>query len=172
MTTQSIATSISRGSLRPNVRRTMGNIILMLLTATSLMGAPKKPDFSGRWELDQTRSQLRHMTKWDSLVLAIEHQDPRLNISMTTKYSDGSDFTRLLPLTTDGKDVSMDGKGKSPRIYRASWSGARLIVRWNEGAGITETWILSPDGKTMTIAGSSSAADGKPESWKYVMMKK
>ena len=157
---------------RINIRRAASIAILMLSTTVPLICAPKTPDFSGRWELDPANSQLPPMTKWDSLVLAIEHQDPRLNIRMTTKYSDGGDFTRQLPLTTDGKEVSMDSKGNRPRIYRATWVGARLTIKWNERGESTETWTLSPDGKTMTILGSTSPVDGKSETWKYVMVKK
>ena len=172
MARSSNTTAVGVSVERLNIRRAVAIVILMLSMTAVLFGELKKPDFSGRWELDPAKSQLRPMTKWDNLVLAVEHQEPRLNISMTTKYSDGADFTRRLPLTTDGKEVSMDSKGKGPRIYRASWAGVRLVIKWNEGGATTETWILSPDAKTMTINGSTTSADGKSETWKYVMVKK
>jgi len=155
---------------RTVVRRAFGIAILPLLIAASLPAAPKRPNFSGAWEMDTVKSQLRP-TKWNSLALAVEHQEPNLNIKVTLKYPQGSGYLYQIPLTTDGKEASVD-MGKNVRVYRANWLGAKLVIKWNEDGARTETWSLAQDGKTLTIAGSAKLTGGGAEQWKYVMNKK
>lgn len=162
--------SKSNPALSPDGRRAIGIAVLMSLIAASNMAAQKKPDFSGRWELDGANSQLRP-TKWNNLALAIEHSEPGMKIKVTLKYPQGPDYSYQIPLATDGRQVSVD-MGKNTRIYRASWRGAKLIINWNEEGERTETWTLSQDGKMLTIIGSANLTNGGAESWKYVMERK
>jgi len=148
----------------------MGIMILMLMVAAPLLAAQKKPDFSGRWELDAAKSQLRP-TKWNSLAMVIEHREPKLSINMILKYPQGPDYTYQIPLTTNGGEAAVD-MGKNTRSYRAAWAGANLALKWNEEGERKETWTLSQDGRTLTIVGSAKLVDGKSETWKYVMIKK
>lgn len=152
------------------INRWVGTIILMLMVATSLLAAQKKPNFSGRWELDATKSQLRP-TKWNDLAMVIEHQEPKLSINMSLKYPQGPDYTYQIPLTTNGSEATVD-MGKNTRSYRATWVGANLALKWNEDGERKETWTLSQDGRTLMIVGSAKLTDGKSETWKYVMVKK
>ena len=152
------------------MKQWVGIIALMLMVAASLLAAQKKPDFSGRWELDAAKSQLRP-TKWNSLAMVIAHQEPKLKINLILKYPQGPDYTYQIPLTTDGSAASVD-MGKNVRLYRANWVGANLALKWNEDGERKETWTLSQDGRTLTIVGSAKLTDGKAETWKYVMVKK
>src|SRR5262245_28229910 len=128
-----------------NGRRAIGISMLMSLIVTSQTAAQKKPDFSGRWELDAAKSQLRP-TKWNNLALAVEHQEPNLKIIVTLKYPQGPDYSYQIPLTTDGAQASVD-MGKNTRVYRANWLNAKLVIKWNEEGERTETWTLSQDGR-------------------------
>jgi hypothetical protein len=152
------------------MKRVTSIIILMLIATALPLAAPKKPDFSGRWELDAAKSELRP-TKWNSLALVIEHQEPKLRINISLKYPQGPNYTYQIPLTTDGSAASVD-MGKNARVYRATWVGANLLLKWNEGGERKENWALSRDGRTLTIVGSAKLVDGKSEAWKYVMIKK
>src|SRR5438046_1883984 len=120
-----------------SMKQWMGIIGLMLMIASSMLGAPKKPDFSGRWELDAAKSQLRP-TKWNSLVMVIEHQEPKLKIKISLKYPQGPDYTDQIPLTTDGSAAPVD-MGKQARVYHATWVGANLVLKWNEEGERKET---------------------------------
>jgi hypothetical protein len=148
----------------------MGVAILLLLLVT-LTAAQKKPNFSGRWELDPAKSQLRPLTKWNHLALVVEHQEPKLNVNMTTKFANGDANTSELPLTTDGREVALE-TGKVSRLYRTNWVGAKLVVKWDQGGERSETWALSPDGKTLTIDCAAKPANGPAQSWKHVLIKK
>lgn len=157
-------------SLQSGGRRTIVSVQLMLLIAASQMAAQKKPDFSGRWELDTAKSQLRP-TKWNSLALAVEPQGSKLKINVTLKYPQEPDYNYQIPLTTDGTRVSVD-MGKNTRVYHSTWLGAKLVIKWNEDGERTETWSLSQDGRTLTIIGSAKLTSGGAENWKYVMERK
>jgi len=150
-------------------KRTLAIAAAVLSIAASHYAGTKKGDFSGRWELDTTKSQLRP-TKWNNLALTVAHKEPRLEIAVTLKYPQGPDYSYRVPLTTDGKPASVD-MGKNTRIYRSTWLGAKLVIRWNEDGDRTETWTLSPDGRNLTIVGSGKLSNGGTESWKYVMVR-
>jgi hypothetical protein len=161
---------LSGGAPRLNLERGIGVAILLLLLV-SLTAAQKKPNFSGRWEMDTAKSQLRPLTKWNHLSLAVEHQEPKLIVNMTTRYADGGESTTQLPLTTDGREVALDVT-KGSRIYRTNWVGAKLVIKWDQGGERSETWTLSPDGKTLTIDCSAKPANGPEQNWKHVLNKK
>jgi hypothetical protein len=145
-------------------------VFLLLLATMSLLAAPKRPNFSGRWELDAAKSQMRP-TKWNSLALDVEHQEPKLRIKVTLKYPDGGEYPYQIPLSTDGQPASVD-MGKNVRVYRANWRAPQLALKWNEDGERTESWTLAPDGKTLTIIGSAKLTNGGVERWKYVLVKK
>jgi len=157
-------------ALWPVIRRAVEIAVLAPLIAAALAAAPKKPDFSGNWEMDAAKSQLRP-TKWNSLALAVEHREPKLKINVTLKYPQGSDYSYQIPLTTDGQPASVD-MGKNTRAYRAKWLGSKLMLKWNEDGERTETWTLARDGKTLTIIGSAKLTNGGSERWKYALVKK
>jgi hypothetical protein len=145
-------------------------IIILSIAAPQMSAPPKRPDFSGRWELDSAKSQLRP-TKWNNLALTVEHQEPKVKIVVTLKYPQGPDYSYQIRLTTDGKPSSVD-MGKNTRVYRSAWFGAKLVIKWNEDGERTETWTLSEDRRTLTITGSSKLTAGGMENWKYVMERK
>ena len=147
----------------------IGIIIAILMAAVSVAGQTK-PDLSGRWELNAAQSHMRE-TKWNAIGFVIEHREPKLNIKIAQKYPQGSDYVYDLPLTTDGKAVSID-MGKNVRVYQAAWTGTQITLKWSEDGQRTETWSLSPDGRTLTVLGSAKLTDGTAETWKYVMTKK
>ena len=157
-------------TLCPAIRRSFEIAFMALLIAASLTAAPKRPNFTGNWEMEAAKSQLRP-TKWNSLALAVEHQEPKLKINVKLIYPRGPDYSYQIPLTTDGKPASVD-MGKNVRAYRANWLGPKLTLKWNEDGERTETWSLSNGGMTLTIIGSAKLANGGSERWKYVMAKK
>jgi hypothetical protein len=156
-----------RVSSYPALNRAIGIALLGFITVDPQFASSKKPDLSGRWELDGAKSQLRP-TKWNNLALTVEHKEPTMKIVVTLKYPQGPDYSYQIPLTTDGRPASVD-MGKNTRLYRSTWIGSKLLIKWNEDGDRTETWSLSPDGRTMTIVGSAKLTNGGAESWKYVM---
>jgi hypothetical protein len=163
--------------------RVIGIAVTLLLFAAPAVFAQKKPNFSGRWELNKTKSPPSRM---ENRVMVIEHRDPQIKVNLMEKYPDGERTWNPLQLTTDGKKgfyTQVDGK--SEQNFQAAWEGAKLVIKWNQDreptGRKTETWTLSPDGKTLTInlsrltpEGKASNPDqaGKPVTQTIVMNKK
>lgn len=163
-------------------------IAATILLAASSVAAQKKPNFSGTWEMDKAKSQLRLQSQLEHLVMVIEHQEPKLKVTVTEKHAPPTgERNYVLQLTADGSEISSTlGQGTIPQSSRTSWEAAKLVTKWNQanestpmsgpqrGRGLpkTETWTLAEDGKTLTITGSAQRGDGQPSTWKYVMVKK
>ncbi len=61
-----------------------------------------KPNFSGSWFLDKEKSDFGGMPAPESLSEVIEHHEPKIVITTTTKQS-GSEDQRVVRFTTDGQ---------------------------------------------------------------------
>jgi bla regulator protein blaR1 len=131
------------------------------------------PDFSGRWNLDKSRSNLPSPSPED-LVETIDHRDPQLKIVTTSRDWSAREpiaqtlFTVMIPeisTTTDNREnTAQFGPGELKSKTR--WDAKNLVTEWGlERDGQREmegTWTrsLSADGKTMTL----QVVAGEPES--------
>ena len=142
------------------------------VTEKSVMAMPGGPhtDFSGRWKLDKTKSALPSASP-DDLVEVIDHRDPQLRITTTSKDW-SADFwlniqkpiaVTLFALTIPEWVATTDGVERSEKYGPAElksktyWEGERLITAWSlERDGrpeITGEWVrsLSADGRTQSL---------------------
>jgi len=122
------------------------------------------PDFSGRWNLDKSSSNLPSPSPED-LVETIDHRDPQLRIGTSSKDWGPSEpiaktlFALMIPevsTTTDNREnTAKFGPGELKSKTR--WEGKSLVTEWGlERDGQSEmegTWArsLSADGKTLTL---------------------
>jgi hypothetical protein len=141
----------------------IGIAVTLLLFAAPGVLAQKKPNFSGHWELNKTKSS---STRMENRVMVIEHRDPQIKVNLTEKYPNGEQVWNPLQLTTDGKKgfyTQVDGK--SEQNFQVAWEGAKLVIKWNQDreptGRKTETWTLSPNGKTLTITLTRLTPEGK-----------
>ena len=133
-------------------------------------GSRSHPDWSGRWELDKTKSTLPPASPAD-LVDLIDHRDPQLRITTTSKDWSAEFglniqkpialtlFTLTIPewvATTDGVERS-EKYGPAELKSKTHWEGDRLITVWSlERDGrpeITGEWVrsLAADGRTQSL---------------------
>jgi len=128
------------------------------------------PDFSGRWELDKASSNLPPQSP-DDLVQVVDHRDPQLRITTTSKdWSAEFGLNTQKPIavtlfaltipewvaTTDGIERT-ERYGPAELKSQTRWEGERLITAWSlERDGkveITGEWVrsLSADGRTQRL---------------------
>jgi hypothetical protein len=111
-------------------------------------------NYSGTWKLNLSKSDFGIAPPSNSRTDVIEHSDPALKVHTTDDGAQGlQDYT--LNMTTDGKQATNDVGGGIEVKNTAAWEGANLIVGSKldiQGTEITAkaTWMLSPDGKTLT----------------------
>ena len=132
-----------------------------------------RPDFSGTWELDRSKSNFglfrdRPVSKADS-TLVITHRDPELKIERTLKLN-GQQETKQFAYYTDGRGETNPATiGAGEVKSKTKWDGERVAaqskLKWpgRDGAAgpeldLTQRWQVSSDGKTLTNSTVISSA--------------
>ena len=113
-----------------------------------------KPDFSGKWLLEQSKSK---NVDFD-LTLTVEHREPEMKVTKVYNFK-GAKRTVEENYFTDGRAAADSAFGADAISQKAIWRGGTLIrtkqVSKNGGKAIeqttTENWELSKDGKTLTL---------------------
>jgi hypothetical protein len=130
-----------------------------------------KPDFTGTWLLDRTKSNVGSSSRPDQ-PLKIVHRDPELRITHRSEnngqvnaldlvyYTDARGETNPTTMfLSTGTDMNQQGHDKDVTKSKTGWSGNKLVTRStlrNVIAGrflefeIVDEWRLSDDGKTLT----------------------
>lgn len=126
-----------------------------------------KPDFSGSWVLDKEKSDFGGTPAPESMTEVIEHNEPKIVITTTSKQSSGED-QRVVRLTTDGAENSNEFAGHQVKTT-THWDTDKLvtIVQDQGGRQFTETRVLSADRKTQRVTLDSGMGQQK-----LVMIKK
>lgn len=139
--------------------------LLFALGAVAVTGqANAKPNFSGEWKLNASKSEFGPMPAPTSRVDKITHADPDLKISSTAAGPQG-EMTLDLKYTTDGKEVTNEIRG-NPTKSTAAWDGDALVITTKlsmQGNDITlaDKWTLSEDGKILTVNRHIKAPQGE-----------
>jgi hypothetical protein len=123
-----------------------------------------RTDFSGRWELDKSHSELPSPAP-DNLVEVIDQHGSELKVTTTSKDWNTSKpiavslFALLLPefsTTTDHKE-SIQQFGPGQIRSKTHWEESDLVTDWtlerNGQVAVTGRWVrrLSEDGNTQTV---------------------
>ena len=150
--------------------------ILICAVGTSLAqqkqrAAKTKPDFTGTWLLDPSRSNVGPSRTPDR-PLQITHHDPELKITRMVEhngqvtgqdliyYSDGRGETNPTTMfLSTSTDVNPQRHDKDVTKSKTSWSGNKLVTRSTLRSliasrelefDIIDEWKLSQDGKALT----------------------
>jgi len=123
-----------------------------------------RTDFSGRWELDKSQSDLPSPAP-DNLVEVIDQHGSELRVTTTSKDWNTSKmiavtlFALMLPefsaTTDDHETVQPFGPGQIRS--KTHWEESNLVTDWtlerNGQVAVTGRWVrrLSQDGKTQTV---------------------
>ena len=142
-------------------------ITLALLTAAvAMVQAQAKPDFTGTWKANTSKSDFGPMPPPDSITEKVAHEDPSIKINIAQVGGQG-DMTYDMAYTTDGKECVNTVGGNEFRTT-LKWEGDDLVADTKgsfDGNDFTakDRWALSDAGKTMTITRHISTAMGEFE---------
>jgi hypothetical protein len=117
-----------------------------------------KPNFTGKWSLDAAKSDFGQTPPPESIVHVIDHKEPNVKITTTTK-SEMGEATSEQSLSTDGKETvnKMQAMGTEQEVkVIGRWDGEKLAASWSfemKGATISfsDSWALSDGGKVLTL---------------------
>lgn len=141
---------MGRSSLRLGLKVTF--LILALLccaNADHASAQSPKPNISGKWKLNPSRSKLSPYHRPGSETCKIKHAEPKLQIELN-----GITYSYVI----DGKEHVAYRSEKPDRVTRAKahWEGDTLVIEKQEdlGPGGT-TWVsrydLSQDSKSLVV---------------------
>jgi hypothetical protein len=145
--------------------RWLGLFVTLALAQAAGAG---KPDFTGTWANGGT-------AKGSSTLMRVEYRDPALEVSIlketvATEVSLGAGLRSHGTYTTDGTEtVAKDhGSGEVRSWKSVYWSGDSLVFQTlaKRGYRVTvtrETWTLSNQGHTLTVATRTVDMDGVTE---------
>lgn len=137
--------------------------VLILALALPALGQDAKPNYSGVWELDIAKSDMAGVTPPRNLTYNIDHQEPRLKLTVVFISAQGAD-TSEKNLTTDGQENTNAGAARVEKS-RTHWDASDLVTEAHSEAGDskverTERWRLSRDGKTLEDEMTLHVSDG------------
>ncbi len=128
------------------------------------------PDFSGKWTLNEEKSEIGEMRFGASAALEVKQDKSNLTVVRVRTGRDGQEMRMEMKYSLDGKETT-SGEGNRSAVTTAKWSedGKSLMIHTKRSFtrdGQTmefetdETWMLSSDGKSLTIQSSSSSPRG------------
>ena len=129
-------------------------VVLGLVCSLALALAQSKPNFSGNWKLNNSKSDFGPMPAPQSITSRIDHKEPNLKIA-TTWVGDQGERTFEFGYTTDGKETT-NSFGNAEIKSKATWEGSTLLIasKGSTDSGeftIKDKMSLSEDGKTFTL---------------------
>jgi hypothetical protein len=129
---------------------------LFIALLAALAPAADKPNFSGDWTLNTSKSEFGPMPPPASMTRKIDHSEPGLTVTQAMTGGLQGDQTVTMKYSTDGKETVNQMMGNDVKS-KASWEGSALVIAMKAEIGgseikLTDKWTLSPDGKTLTDA--------------------
>lgn len=112
---------------------------------TFSLAAQDRPNLSGTWQFDGSKSELHNMTLADA-TWVISEDDGSIQI---TESEGGASKKLDLKCTTDGKECKVGGAKATASFW---YNGPMLVEMENKGEHVTRYRMkLSADGKTLTV---------------------
>ncbi len=135
--------------------------------------AAAKPNFSGTWALDATKSECGQRG-CNAETMTVKQDGDKLTVERKTTGPQGGENTSTDTYTADGKegDFTMNMMRNEVKGKRTSkWSADGKALEVHDKASLdtpngamtidsTSTWTLSDDGKTLTIEGTRTTPRG------------
>ncbi len=143
--------------------------LILAALALSCAFAQSKPDFSGTWKLNASKSDFGPMAASApaNATRTIQHKDPELKYTLETETPNGTRKQDLAYKTDGSKSKNTMGRAGEVESV-ATWKGEILTItseREIQGAKITqvESWTLSPDQKVLTVSNKINSPMGEFE---------
>ena len=126
----------------------------MKAAAAGIAANGAKPNYSGTWKLNVSKSDFGPIPGPDSRTDVIDHQDPMLKVSTSQDGGPQGKQEFTLSITTDGKESTNTPGGLEVKSI-GGWETNNLVVNTklklqDNDIGIKTIWLLSDDGKTLT----------------------
>ena len=167
------------GAVRPTPNRWPSRGLFLILTLTAGLSLLGQPNLSGKWVLDRPKSNLGQLA--DSGILfgptemiqVVRQEGADFKVSLYQAGGAG-ELRAELTYLTDGSECS-NKLADTPVKSTAHWEGKVLVIKSDlpgYGFQLGESWVLSPDGKTLTIERHVSASSGEGEAVQRLVLER
>src|ERR1039458_9581837 len=102
-------------------------LITLAILALAALPALAKPNFTGDWKLNASKSTFGEMSAPDSMAYKATHADPKLSTEIKQSGQMG-EFEMQASYTTDGKESTNEGFGGSTAKSVVKWDGDTLVI--------------------------------------------
>lgn len=138
---------------------------IFAILALAALPALAKPNFTGAWKLNISKSNFGDIPGPDSMSYKINHADPKIT-SVSKLSGQMGDIELNTTCTTDGKECANEGFQGSQTKSVMTWDGDALLIQTKGQFGDVEftskeKWTLSEDGKAITVVQNISSSMGE-----------
>jgi hypothetical protein len=142
-------------------------IVVSVVIAASIadVSAQAKDPRVGTWKLDLAKSKYDPGPPPQSQTVKVEPADKGEKVTSEVVSADGKRTTSSYTAKFDGKDYPLSGSALGADKVSLKRIDARTTVRTDKKDGkVVQTLrrVVSADGKTMTVTGKGTNAEGKP----------
>ena len=145
----------------------VGFLAAALIVAGAPLRAQQKPNFSGSWKMNQVKSDFGPAPAPDTFTRKIVHAEPSITIDEVQGSPLGEQQTSR-KMTTDGKENTNTLRtmmGEQPVTSTSKWNGKALVTAYKLAfqdmtIDVSESWELSADGKSLTVARDFKSQQG------------
>jgi hypothetical protein len=140
------------------VRRVVFAVFAGFLVFPLAAFAANKPDFSGTWKMDPSRSESAHQdVPIGPVVLVIQQTAGQFSVETRRRQSKSSAISsEVLTFELDGKETTNAENADMPIKVKAHWDGSKLVAETERdinGSTVTtmQVFQLAANGKEITI---------------------
>lgn len=138
--------------------------LVAALSAVAALPIIAKPNFTGAWKANVSKSDFGQMPAPDKMEMKVTHEDPKLDLHNSQSGQFG-EMEWDAKYTTDGKE-SKNTMRDNPTTSVVKWDGDVLKFETKGKFGdndftMTDKWTLSADGKTLTMDRHFSSSFGE-----------
>ena len=138
--------------------------LLTLFAAATSLAFAAKPNFTGEWKVDTAKSDFGDMPAPDSIVMQIDHTDPKVAMKQFQTGGPRGEMKADLTYMTDGTETKNAVRGNEI-ASTGKWSGEALKITtkmsWQgNSVNIVETWKLTSGGKILEIVREVNSDQG------------
>ena len=124
--------------------------------ALAALPAVAKPDFTGDWKLNNSKSTFGEMPAPDSMSIKVDHKEPKIT-TVSKQSGQMGDLEFHATYTTDGKECTNEGFQGAPFKSTVKWDGDALAIEtkgqiMDNDFTMNQKWTLSEDGKTLKVS--------------------
>ena len=132
--------------------KTLSNALLIIAALASAALAADKPNFSGDWKLNASKSNFGPIPAPATYARKVTHAEPSITIEDTQTGTAAGDQHDTRTYTTDGKEISYQANGADVKAA-LTWDGDALQI--NAKASIQGMDLVIKDKMTLTDGGKT-----------------